>query len=404
VTGCRSQGPVPLLFLAPDTGGGHLSAARAVMDALELGYPGQFAPILCDPLRGPNSPWAVRHVTGQYGTLTRRAPWAWGALYRASDWARAVRFLQRTLFFGTARAVEAAIEDLQPATVVSFHALTTEPAVRAARRAAYSLPVITMVTDIASVHCAWRAGGPDCIAAPSGPVALRFLLDGVSSDRVIETGLPVAPQLGSGPLFGRERAELRHALGLGPKTFVVVVTGGAEGTGKLGRHVRALADSGLEDLEVVAICGRNQRVERRVRRFQARAGRDGLIVQGFVDNMADWLRCADVVVTRAGPGTLAEAMCAGAALIITSHLPGQEEGNTELAVTAGAARRASHRCDVVREVRRLYSNPLALSAMRQASARASRPKAALEIAALLAALSGRGPDQRALLGTEVAVP
>jgi 1,2-diacylglycerol 3-beta-galactosyltransferase len=404
VTGHHPDGRAPLLFLAPGTGGGHLSAAQAVMDALELSYPGQFAPILCDPLIGPNSPWVVRHLTGQYGALTRRAPWAWGALYRASDSARAVRVLQGTLFSGTARAIESAIEDLQPAAVVSFHALTTEPAVRAARRASYFLPVILVVTDIASVHRAWRAGEADCIAAPSGPVALRFLLDGISSDRVIETGLPVAPQLGSGPLFGRERAELRHTLGLRLKTFVVVVTGGAEGTGSLGRQVRALSGCGLADLEVVAICGRNQGIERRVRRFQARAGRDGLIVQGFVDNMADWLRCADVVVTRAGPGTLAEAMCAGAALIITSHLPGQEEGNTELAVAAGAARPASHPRDVVREVQRLHSNPLALSAMRQASARASRPKAALEIAALLATLSGRCPDQRALLGTEVAVP
>ena len=404
MTGHRPDGPAPLLFLAPDTGGGHLSAARAVMDALELSYPGQFAPILCDPLTGPNSPWVVRHVTGQYGALTRRAPWAWGALYRASDSARAVRFLQRTLFSGTARAIEAAIEVLHPAAVVSFHALTTEPAVRAARRAPYSVPVITVVTDIASVHRAWRAGEAACIAAPSGPVVLRFLLDGVSSDRVIETGLPVSPQLGSGPLFGRERAELRHALGLGHKTFVVVVTGGAEGTGSLGRQVRALAGCGLEDLDVVAICGRNQGVERRVRRFQARAGRDGLIVQGFVDNMADWLRCADVVVTRAGPGTLAEAMCAGAALIITSHLPGQEEGNTELAVAERSGTARFHPWDVVREVQRLHSNPLALSAMCQASARASRPQAALEIAALVAALSGRGPEQTALLGTKVAVP
>ena len=73
---------MPLLFLAPDTGGGHLSAARAVMDALELSSPGRFEPVLCDPLRGPDSPWVARHVSGRYGALTRRAPWAWGALYR----------------------------------------------------------------------------------------------------------------------------------------------------------------------------------------------------------------------------------------------------------------------------------------------------------------------------------
>jgi 1,2-diacylglycerol 3-beta-galactosyltransferase len=402
--GYQPNDRVPLLFLAPDTGGGHLSAARAVMDAVELSYPGRFEPVLYDPLRGPGSPWVARHVSGHYGALTRQAPWAWGALYRASNSAGAVHILLRTLFAGTACAIEAAIEDVQPAIVVSFHALTTEPAVRAARRTPYRLPVITVVTDVASVHRAWREGEADCIAAPSGPVALRFLLDGVASDRVIETGLPVAAQLSSGPVFGRERAELRKALGLGEDAFVVVVTGGAEGTGSLGRQVRALMGCGLEDLEVVAICGRNRGVERTLRRLQARPGLARLIVEGFVDNMGDWLRGADVVVTRAGPGTLAEAMCAGAGLIITSHLPGQEEGNTELAVGAGAARHASHPGDVVREVERLHRNPLVLAAMRRASARASRPQAAAEVAALLAALSARAPDQRELLGTWVSVP
>ena len=83
MTGHRPHGRAPLLFLAPDTGGGHLErGAGRYGRGSSSSYPGQFAPILCDPLIGPDSPWVVRHVTGQYGALTRRAPWAWGALYR----------------------------------------------------------------------------------------------------------------------------------------------------------------------------------------------------------------------------------------------------------------------------------------------------------------------------------
>jgi 1,2-diacylglycerol 3-beta-galactosyltransferase len=391
--GHAAGGPVPLLFLAPNTGGGHRSAALAVRDALERDYPGQFAPVVHDPLTGPGAPWVVRRLTTLYAPITRWAPSLWGVLYRASDSGPIMRALQRTLFSRTGRTIETAMEDLQPAMVVSFHALTNEPTRKAAQCLENAPARVTVVTDLVAVHSAWRSGEPDCVVAPSASVALRFQLDGVAAERVIHTGLPVATELGSGPLVGKARAAHRQALGLGAKTFVVLVTGGAEGTGGLSRQVRALARCGLGDLEVVAICGRNQRVEAQLRRLQARARPTRVWVKGFVNNMADWLRCADVVVTRAGPGILAEATCAGAPLLITSHLPGQEEGNTELAVAAGAARYTPTPRDLVREVERLHRDSLALTSMRQASARLGRPGAASEIASLLAALAGPVPDQ-----------
>ena len=73
----------------------------------------------------------------------------------------------------------------------------------------------------------------------------------------------------------------------------------------------------------MAICGRNLRLQRRLTRLAARTG-GRLTVLGFVDNMSDWLRCADVVIAKAGPGTIAEAACCGVPLLLTSHLPGQE--------------------------------------------------------------------------------
>jgi 1,2-diacylglycerol 3-beta-galactosyltransferase len=395
---------VPLLFLAPATGGGHRSAALAVAEALERDYPGQFAPVLCDPLTGPGAPGVVRRLTNLYGPITRWAPRAWGALYRTSDSRRVMRSIQWTLFARTGRQINAAIEGLQPAIVVSFHALTNTPGAIAARRSPTAPVVVTVVTDLVNVHSAWRTGEPDCVVVPSASVAGLFRLEGMPLDRVIETGLPVAAELASGPLTGTARAELRRTLGLGEKTFVVVVTSGAEGTGHLGREVRALAGCGWPDLETVAICGRNRRLEGNLRRFRDRAGPARLIVEGFVGNMADWLRCADVVVTRAGPGTLSEATSAGAALVITSHLPGQEEGNTELAVAAGAARYAPKPRDLVREVERLHGDPIALSAMRTASARLGRPGAAGEVASLLAALAFPVPGQQEVLDTRELLP
>jgi 1,2-diacylglycerol 3-beta-galactosyltransferase len=148
----------------------------------------------------------------------------------------------------------------------------------------------------------------------------------------------------------------------------------------------------LDDVDVAVICGRNRRLARRLARLAVRA-RGRLTVHGFVDNMADWLRCADVVVGKAGPGTIAEATCCAAPLVLTSYLPGQEEGNAEFVVSAGAGRYAPKPRDLVMEIGRLRRNPAALAAMRAASARLSRPGAATDIAGLLAGLAGAGIPQ-----------
>ena len=105
--------------------------------------------------------------------------------------------------------------------------------------------------------------------------------------------------------------------------------------------------------------------------------------------MADWVRAADLLVTKAGPGTLVEAACAGAAIVITSQLPGQERGNGEMFVRSGAAIWARKPGDLVHEVARLHHDPAALAAMRAASYSLAKPAAARDIAALLVGMTDK---------------
>lgn len=44
------------------------------------------------------------------------------------------------------------------------------------------------------------------------------------------------------------------------------------------------------------------------------------------------MEASDIIVTKAGPGTIAEAFIKGLPMIISSYLPGQEEGNMRFVV------------------------------------------------------------------------
>jgi UDP-N-acetylglucosamine:LPS N-acetylglucosamine transferase len=235
----------------------------------------------------------------------------------------------------------------------------------------------------------------DRIIVPSAAVGRRCAQDGIPDGRRAEVGIPVGAEFAAAPARVTERCLLQRSLGLRGR-FLVLVTGGAEGSGGLYRRAEAIL-RGVPGVDVAVICGRNRRLQCRLDRLATRAG-GRLCVRGSVDNMADWMRCADVVVGKAGPGTIAEAACCGAALVLTSYLPGQEEGNAEFVVGAGAGRYAPRRRDLVAEIRWLRDNPAALTAMRTAAAGLGRPGAADAIARLLAGLAGppgpAGPQAR----------
>ena len=197
----------------------------------------------------------------------------------------------------------------------------------------------------------------------------------------------------AGPLQPDERAILRRSLGLGSSRFLVLLTGGGEGSGGIARRAVAILRR-FDDIDVVAVCGHNLRLKRRLDRLAKWSG-GRLMVTGFTRNMAGLLRCADLVVTKAGPGTIAEATCCGAPLLLTSHVPGQENGNTEFVVRADAGRRVPGVRRLVSEIGRLRDDRAAVDAMRAASARLGRPAAAAQIAELIADLVPAGsPDSR----------
>jgi 1,2-diacylglycerol 3-beta-galactosyltransferase len=376
---------VPLLFLISDTGGGHRSAAQAVGEALERQFPGQFEPVIADPLTGPGTPPGMRWFVSMYSPLIRLSPWLWHVSWRFSNRPWGLSIMYKTAFAPARATVTRAIDACRPAAVVAFHGMVTRPAVLARQRALPAVPVLTVITDLVTAHRAWREPRVDQIAVPSPAVGRSCQADGYPAGRCTDTGLPVSAAFTAPPATESERQALRAALGAMPDRFMVVITGGAAGAGQLYPKAMALVRT-LADVTVVTVCGRNEQLLSKLTR-QARLYGDRLLPLGFVTNMADWLRCADAVITKAGPGTIAETLCCGTPLLLTSYLSGQEKGNAEFVVSAGAGRWVPQITQLLAAVRELRDDPALHRQMQAAAARVGRPEAAAAVASLIAGLA-----------------
>jgi 1,2-diacylglycerol 3-beta-galactosyltransferase len=371
----------PLLFLVADTGGGHRACAGAVARAITAGYPGRFSTHVLNPFDDA-APSLVGNVTRLYSPLTRRAPWLWGALYHATDSAAMVSALRTSVL----RLVEPGLDDVlrtvQPAAVVSFHPLLNHVAARSRRRVCPAVPLITVVTDLVDVHAAWICPDVDALVTASPVGRDRCRRAGIPADRCLVLGLPVDASFAAEVLTPAERRALRSRLGLDSDRFTVLLTGGGEGSGGILRRARALL--GTPGLQLIVICGRNASLAERVSALPI-AEDTRLVVHGFVDNMAEWMRSADVAVSKAGPGTIAEALCCEVPLLLTAHLPGQEHGNIDYVLATGTGSYVPRIRDLVGAVAELARpGSAALASMRDALHRMARPNAAVETAAVIA--------------------
>jgi len=361
--------------------------AGAVAQRLASAHPGEFDVDIVDPFASEAPRATTRLATALYGPLTVYAPWIWGGMWHASNSRPMAGLVEIGLRVVDPR-VKRRIAELQPAAIVSFHALLGRAAVRARRALGMDVPVLTLVTDLVDVHALWATQQADLVIVPSRIAFDRCRRNGVPPERIALIGLPVDPLFTEPRLDPERRRARRRELGLDPDRFTVMLSGGADGSGELVRRARLIAGHARE-VGLVVVCGHNQRAERQLEGLVDHAGRP-VTVLGFIHDMPRWMSAVDAVVTKAGAGTVVEALCSGLPLLIDWFLPGQERGNMEWVVAGGAGRYVPDDGELLRELAELSApGSPSLAAMRTAAAQMARPHATAEIAEAVRAMARR---------------
>ena len=103
-------------------------------------------------------------------------------------------------------------------------------------------------------------------------------------------------------------------------------------------------------------------------------------VVGFTSRMSDYMGVASCIVTKAGPGTIAEACCSGLPIMLSGYLPGQESGNVAFVVDGGFGAYASEPAKIASTVASWLAEPQRLAQMSERSLLAARPLATERIA------------------------
>jgi UDP-N-acetylglucosamine:LPS N-acetylglucosamine transferase len=373
-----------ILIISSDTGGGHRSAAAAIVAGIESIVKGDSYAIRVVRAVEESHQITARMVTLYNWMLRNKQHWM-KYLYWAVN-----RFRPETREFFQSRCigfVRELFERWCPHIVVSVHPLTQHLFARVLKELGLAdrIPLVTVVTD--PYYGFWKGWACDDVRLYlcATEEARQQLIDyGIAPERIKVSGMPVHPKF-SFP--GDQAARVaRTALGLDADKFTVFVNAGWEGGGNIPLIFRELVRGEL-NMQAIFLAGKNEALKNEVEILAAEA-KFPIKVIGYSDEVEKLLGAANVMISKLGGLSTFEAMSCRVPIIAdgtTRPMP-QEASTVNLIVKSGAAILLQHASDVVPVVHRMIDDSKHYAAMRAATITVAIPNATRRIVEEITAL------------------
>jgi UDP-N-acetylglucosamine:LPS N-acetylglucosamine transferase len=373
-----------ILIISSDTGGGHRSAAAAIVAGVQKFFHGQsYAVRVVRAIEESHS--ITEKLVRLYNWVLRHKQHWMKYLYWAVN-----RFRPETKEFFYTRGVgflRDLFERWCPHVVVSVHPLTQHCIARVLKelKLADKIPLVTVVTD--PCYGFWKGWACDDVRLylVASEEARQQLIDyGVAPERIKVSGMPVHPKFA---FPGEQAAQAaRTALGLDPQKFTVFVNAGWAGGGNIPNIFRELMRGEL-DVQAIFLAGKNETLRAEVESLALQA-KFPIKVIGYSDQVEQLMGAANVMISKLGGLTTFEALACSLPIIADHTTPPmpQEAGAANLLVKRGAGVLLERATDIVPVIRRMMEDSRHYAAMRAATVGMAIPNATKQIVEEITAL------------------
>jgi processive 1,2-diacylglycerol beta-glucosyltransferase len=363
-----------VLLLSASAGAGHVRAAQAIEKAFaRFGTVDEVRHL--DVLHYTNK--VFRHLYSKaYIDLVNKLPEVPGWMYDKLDkpWKNERRRLALDKL--NTRPLVKLLREYQPDVIICTHFLPAEIVswLRAKDRLISRQAIV--VTDF-DVHAMWLVHHYEqyFVAADEARAYMEAL--GISPGKIAVSGIPIDPVFAE----KKDKQEMRVKHSLEPDRTTILLSAGGFGVGSVEPLIAALKPLKAR-AQVVAVCGRNEDLRRRLVTSVARTKpTDNVLIMpvGYTYEMDEYMAASDLVLGKPGGLTTSEGMSKGLAFVIVDPIPGQEERNSDHLLEEGVAIRCNNLPTLSYKLGNLLDDRQRLARMQANSKRLGRPNAARDI-------------------------
>lgn len=319
------------------------------------------------------NPILEKIINKAYMGVITNAPELWDYLYDNPKVLKKTQKFREMVHRFNSGKLKTLLDEFKPHVIVCTQAFPCGLVADYKKSLNLNMPLIGVLTDYAP-HSYWIYNNVDRYIVPSEETGKKLVANGIEHNRIAEFGIPIDPKFRL-PL---DADKIREKLSLDKNTPVVLMMGGTQGLGPI-REMVNLLDKSRIGLQIIVAVGTNNKVYRwiKARRFHKR-----IIALYKADNVDELMEASDIIITKPGGITTAEALAKGLPMLIANPIPGQEAMNTKFLLKEGVAVKAYAPGDVVTLVEELLYNRNKLKIMSDKAKALSRPNSAFNIARL----------------------
>src|SRR5437588_8646197 len=379
----QARGP-KILIISSDTGGGHRSAAPAIVAGVQKFFEGDSYAVRVVRAVEESHHLSARLVSLYNWVLRNRQHWMKYLFWAVNRLRPETREFFHRRCIGYCREL---FEKWCPHVVATVHPLTQHIFARVLKEIglAETIPLVTVVTD--PCYGFWKGWACDDVRLylVASEEARQQLIDyGVAAERIKVSGMPVHPKFEMPDERAAQAA--RNALGLDPEKFTVFVNAGWVGGGNIPEIFRELVRGDL-DVQAIFLAGKNEELRSEAESL-ARTAKFPVKVIGYSEQVEQLMHAANVMISKLGGLTTFEALACRVPIIADATTPPmpQESGAATLITKRGAGVLLQHAGDIVPIVRRMVEDSRYYSSLQAATAGLAFPDSTRRIVEEIAAL------------------
>jgi processive 1,2-diacylglycerol beta-glucosyltransferase len=302
-----------ILFITSySTGEGHKSITEALCKQIER----QDANARISVIDGfAIGNWVARTSGRIYNTLAVHCPYLWEIIYRMAD------VFPVLINFLTAQCLKKNllkhIESSQPDIIISVHAAFVGSTLMLLEGAGLSIPVVSIVADLDNVTKLWADKRALAVICPTEEAKQKMVSSGMPEDKVKVLGFPIRQEFINRVDSHTDQAE--------NEILSALLVSGSQGSRRILKIVKILVEH--QTCQMRIITGKNKTLKKALEQRYTDTSGSKIEVLGFTTEIDKYMLQADILIARASPNVVMEAVNLRKPVIITDFFYGQEKKN-----------------------------------------------------------------------------
>ena len=356
---------------------GHHCASLAIEKALKQLDPA--VEVLNIDAFNYTNPVLEKIINNTYIGIIKRTPEVWEYLYDNPNVVKNTQKMRELMHKFNSAKLKVLLSDFKPDIIGCTQAFPCGMAADYKKTSGEDIPLVGILTDYMP-HSYWLYDNVDFYVVPAEDTKEKLVQNGIAQERIKVFGIPIDSKFAEE--FDKE--SILQRFGIENNLPIVLVMGGSQGLGPI-REVIGALNRLTTNFHVIVATGTNRRLKNSLLRRISKYKKKTLILD-YNEDIDKLMSISNLIITKPGGLTTAEALVKGLPMIIINPIPGQEANNARFLLRCGVAVKANNEEEAAVLAESLVNNPVKLANMRQAALSHGKVRAAIDTARLMLGL------------------